>query len=307
MSRGMRRVRILAAVVTHNRCALLERCVDHLLAQTRAPDAIVVINNASTDGTIDMLDAKGIAHIDQANLGSAGGWNRAIAHCLEEGFDAVWLMDDDGFPDPGALAALEGASHAGTACVSSVVLREDERSHFVFPFPLLGRGGLPVLAKRRRKLATLAELERIAPGGTYPFAHFFNGALVMRRAIEAAGSVDTRWFMFGDEVDYFFRLRRVGEVRSVLAARHYHPDVARRPLTPTKLYYYLKNTLILNRLYFDKVALRDLATLGIGLARYGARNGWGSLASTLGGRQRGLVPRAIVRGLRGRIGADLDA
>lgn len=299
-------MKILAAVVTHNRCTLLERCVDHLRAQTRQPDAIVVINNASTDGTVEMLDAKGIAHIDQANVGSAGGWNRAIAHCLEHGFDAVWLMDDDGFPDPAALAALEREIDAGTSCVSSVVLREDERSHFVFPFPRLDRRGLPVLAQRQRKLATLRELERIAPSGTYPFAHFFNGALITRAAIEAAGSVDTRWFMFGDEVDYFFRLRQVGEVRSVLAARHYHPDVARRPLTPTKLYYYLKNTLILNRIYFDKVALRDLATLGIGLARYGARNGWGSLAATLAGPQRGLVPRAIIRGLRGRIGADLD-
>jgi rhamnopyranosyl-N-acetylglucosaminyl-diphospho-decaprenol beta-1,3/1,4-galactofuranosyltransferase len=300
-------VRILAAVVTHNRRDLLERCVDHLRAQTRVPDGIIVINNASTDGTVEMLDAKGIAHIDQANLGSAGGWNRAIAHCLEEGFDAVWLMDDDGFPDAGALAALERATDAKTACVSSVVLREDEHSHFVFPFPRLDRRrGLPVLARRQRKLATLAELERIAPSGTYPFAHFFNGALVLRSAIESAGSVDTRWFMFGDEVDYFFRLRQVGEVRSVLAARHYHPDVARRPLNPTKLYYYLKNTLILNRLYFDKVALRDLATLGIGLARYGARNGWRNLAATLTGPQRTLVPRAILRGLRGRIGADLD-
>jgi GT2 family glycosyltransferase len=299
-------LRILVAVVTHNRCALLERCVDHIGRQTRAPDHLVVINNASTDGTVAMLDAKGIAHVDQANLGSAGGWNRAISECIDGGFDAVWLMDDDGFPDEAALAALEQALVPGVACVSSVVLREDQPSHFVFPFPLLSRAGLPVVARRRRKLPTLAQLERFAAGGTYPFAHLFNGALVTRTAIEAAGTVDTRFFMFGDEVDYFFRLRRAGEVRSVLAARHYHPDVAGRPLTPAKLYYYVKNTLVLNRRYFDKVPVRDALTLGIGLARYGARNGWTTLARVLVGRQRRLVPRAVVRGLRGQIGADFD-
>lgn len=299
-------MRILAAVVTHNRCALLERCVAAIRAQGRATDALVVVNNGSTDGTAAMLDAHGVPHIDQPNLGAAAGWNRAIAECLDGGFDAVWLMDDDGFPDPAALRALEAGVSPGVACVSSVVLREDEPTHFVFPFPLLNRLGLPVIAARRRKLPTLVELARIAPTGTYPFAHLFNGALVTRAAIEAAGTVDTRFFIYGDEVDYFFRLRQVGEVRSVLAARHYHPDVARRPLTPLKLYYYLKNTLVLNRRYFDKVALRHALTVGIGVTRYGARNGWGTLAAVLLGPRRRLVPQAVARGLRGQVGADFE-
>ena len=300
-------MKILAAVVTHNRCALLERCINGIAAQTRPLDAIVVINNASTDGTAAMLDAKGVRHIDQANLGSAGGWNRAIADCLDGGFDAIWLMDDDGYPDAAALASLEPVLGPGVACASSVVLRENEPTHFVFPFPLLDRAGLPTVAAPRRKVPTLAALNKVAQDGTYPFVHLFNGALISRTAIEAAGTVDTRFFMFGDEVDYFFRLRQVGQVHSVLAARHYHPDVARRPLTPAKLYYYVKNTLVLNRRYFNQVALRDTLTLGVGLARYGARNGWGSLATMLAGRQRRLVPRAVLRGLRGQVGPDFDA
>lgn len=299
-------MKILAAVVTHDRCVLLERCVDAIQKQTRVPDALVVINNASTDGTVEMLDARGVAHIDQANLGSAGGWNRAIAECVDQEFDAVWLMDDDGYPDAAALEALERALVPGTACVSSVVLREDEPSHFVFPFPLLDRAGLPVVLARTRKLASLAQLAAIAPDGSYPFAHLFNGALIARSAIDAAGSVDTRFFMFGDEVDYFFRLRKAGEVRSILAARHYHPDVTKRPLTPAKLYYYLKNTLVLNRRYFNNVPLRGALTVGVGLARFGLRNGVGALASTLVGRHRKVVPRALMRGLRGQIGPDFD-
>ncbi len=299
-------MRILTSIVTHNRCALLKRCIDHVARQTRPSDGLIIINNASTDNTVAMLDANGVAHIDQPNLGPAAGWNRAIAECMDGGFDAVWLMDDDGFPDDHALAALEAGLAPDVACVSSVVLRENQPTHFVFPFPLLNRAGLPVVAGRRRKLPTLAELGQVARDGTYPFAHLFNGALITRAAIEAAGTVDTGFFIYGDEVDYFFRLRRAGKVLSVLAARHYHPDVTQRPLTPTKLYYFVKNTLALNHRYFDKVPMRDVLTLGIGLARYGARNGWQTLAAVLIGQQRRLVPRAVVRGLRGQVGTDFD-
>lgn len=300
-------MKILAAIVTHNRCALLERCLDGIAAQSRTPDAVLVINNASTDGTVAMLDARGIAHIDQANVGPAGGWSRAIAHGLEHGHDAIWLMDDDGYPDPAALAALEQALRPDVACASSVVLRETEPTHFVFPFPRLDHAGLPVLLAPRRKLPTLASLREVADDGTYPFAHLFNGALISRWAIEAIGTVDTRFFIFGDEVDYFFRLRRAGKVLSVLAARHYHPDVAQRPLTPAKLYYYLKNTLVLNRRYLDRALLRGAFTVAVGLARYARRNGAGALAATLLGREWRVVPRALARGWRGQLGPDFDA
>ena len=56
--------------------------------------------------------------------------------------------------------------------------------------------------------------------------------------------------MFGDEVDYFFRLRKVN-VRSLITSYHYHPDVSKRPLNEVKLYYYIKNSIILNYKYFD--------------------------------------------------------
>ena len=99
-------MKILAAIVTHNRCELLERCIDHLQMQTRLPDLILVVNNGSTDATIDMLIHRNIEFITQENVGSAGGWSRCISYALEHNFDAVWLMDDDGFSkllSPGAF------------------------------------------------------------------------------------------------------------------------------------------------------------------------------------------------------------
>ena len=296
--------RILAVVVTYNRCALLSRCLDYLLRQARLPEGILVINNGSTDGTEVMLHDRGIPCVTQENVGSAGGWHRGIQCALDDGFDAVWLMDDDGFPDAGALAALESALVPGLAGASSVVLCEDRPGHFVFPFPVLDDAGLPVIFAHPRKLGTLTELRAIAHDGTYPFAHFFNGALISVAAVRQVGNVNRDYFVYGDEVDYFFRLRETGSVISVLDAVHYHPDVSKRPYSPVKVYYYVKNSLVLNARYFNAVWVRHAMLLVAVLGRMASRNGIGFVLSLLMGRYASVFYTAIVRGLQGKVGKD---
>ena len=299
-------MRTLSVVVTYNRCVLLARCLDYLQRQIRFPDEILVINNGSADDTEAMLRERGVRCVTQDNVGSAGGWHRGIQCALDEDFDAVWLMDDDGFPDVCALAALKAKLVSGVACASSVVLREEQPAQFVFPFPALDDAGLPVIFGRPRKLCTLAELRAIAQDGTYPFAHFFNGALISLAAVRQVGNVNRDFFIFGDEVDYFFRLRRAGKVISVLRAAHYHPDVSQRPYTQAKVYYYIKNTLVLNARYFNMVWLRHGLAVAAVLARTASRNGPGTALSYVLGRQSRAFYMAIVRGLQGKVGKDFN-
>jgi GT2 family glycosyltransferase len=300
-------MKILAAIVTHNRRDLLSRCLDHLLTQARPADEVLVVNNASTDGTVEMLLARGVPFVTQANLGSAGGWQRCIQYALDEGFDAVWLMDDDGFPDAHALQVLERAMTGGVVCASSVVVKEDVPEEFVFPFPVLNAKGFPVLFRNPRKLHCLEELEAVSSEGTYPFVHFFNGALIDMAAIRLVGNVDCGFFLAGDEVDYFFRLRVVGKVCSIIEARHMHPDVSKRPYTPAKVYYYLKNTLVLNRRYFDWPWVRHGLAVAAVLIRTAQRNGWGEALSYLAGKRSPAFYAAIGRGLMGKVGKDFNA
>lgn len=291
--------RVLAAVVTHNRATLLCRCLDHLAAQSRVPDEVLVINNASTDDTEEILRSRRVRHITQENVGSAGGWNRAIEYALEQNFDAIWLMDDDGFPDEQALCELDAALVAGVACVSSVVVCEDDRERLVFPMPRLNRRGLPVLFGLARKYPTLGEAKRHSSRGLYPFAHLFNGALISMDAIRTAGNVDQAFFIYGDELDYLYRLRSVGAVYTVLAARHYHPDIGGRALTDVKVYYYIKNTLILNRRYFDWPRVRSVLTVLAALGRTASRNGWREASTYVIGARSSVLRKAVLRGLRG--------
>ena len=298
--------KIIAIVVTYNRCSLLSRCIDYIRNQSRKPDDILVVNNGSTDDTELMLQSKGIHYITQDNVGSAGGWYSGIQHALDGKFDAVWLMDDDGYPDIESLNILDQALLPGISCVSSVVLREDKPTRFVFPVSILDKNGFPAIFALPRKIPTVEGLSKIVEHGMYPFAHLFNGALVSMEAVRQIGNVNCGFFIYGEEVDYFFRLREYGPIYSVVAAHHFHPDVSRRPYTPEKIYYYVKNTLILNNRYLNLVFVRNILTLIAVIGRTIYRNGLYIALSYLIGKNTRIFYRAISNGLRGKIGKDFD-
>ena len=64
-------MKILTALITHNRLELLKRCVNSLENQSFKDHEILVINNSSTDGTEEYLKSKNINTITQSNSGSA--------------------------------------------------------------------------------------------------------------------------------------------------------------------------------------------------------------------------------------------
>ena len=96
-----------AVVVTHNRIDLLRQCVAQLENQTCACD-ILVVDNASTDGTAQWLESKPELNCRNtgANLGGAGGFNLGMRWAVEAGYDYVWVMDDDTLPKADALEKL---------------------------------------------------------------------------------------------------------------------------------------------------------------------------------------------------------
>jgi GT2 family glycosyltransferase len=99
---------VWAVVVTYNRRALLEQCLDALRAQTRPPDRILVVDNASTDGTAEWVRGQDdvVALLLDENVGGAGGFHAGMRLAHAGGADWLWLMDDDTIPRPDALERL---------------------------------------------------------------------------------------------------------------------------------------------------------------------------------------------------------
>lgn len=104
---------IAAVVVTYNRKELLLQCLDRLLNQKGTTCDVLIVDNASTDGTeqaIGQLRNPQVYYRNTgANLGGAGGFNFGMRWAVEAGYDYLWIMDDDTLPSPDALAQLWAA------------------------------------------------------------------------------------------------------------------------------------------------------------------------------------------------------
>ena len=105
--------KITAVVVSYNRKELLVDCIKSILSQTRKPDQVVIINNASTDGTLDTLKSMGYTTNPcifiismEKNIGGAGGFHEGIKYAYNNNADWIWCMDDDCIPYPDALELL---------------------------------------------------------------------------------------------------------------------------------------------------------------------------------------------------------
>lgn len=92
--------RYAVVIVTYNRVQLLRECVAHARAQTIPPDSMIVVDNASTDGTEAYLEElaqeSGIEVIGlPRNVGGAGGFAKGMERALKKDVDCVLLIDDD--------------------------------------------------------------------------------------------------------------------------------------------------------------------------------------------------------------------
>jgi len=235
---------VAVVVVTFNRAELLGRTLDGLAAQTRAPDVVIVVDNASTDHTRDVLDAhQGLSlqriHLD-TNTGGSGGFHAGVEAAFDQGFDRIWLMDDDVVPAPDCLALLMDIDEP---CLMSV--REDVRGHLVEkaatsfdlsrPWSIRPkRSSVETAYGDRAAMPELVEIEAVA----------FEGFLVRREVIAAIGLPDDSFFIFYDDVDLALRARRAGyriwAVRDAVLVRQLEFD-QQHALDTWKGYYMYRN------------------------------------------------------------------
>lgn len=98
---------VATIVVTFNRLNLLKDCIESLRLQTYSNHKIIVVNNGSTDSTLEWLNMQNdLIVISQSNQGGAGGFYTGIKYACEHGYSHSWIMDDDVEADKNALAIL---------------------------------------------------------------------------------------------------------------------------------------------------------------------------------------------------------
>lgn len=209
---------VWAVVVTFNRRDLLRRSLGALRRQTRPVDGVVVVDNASTDGSSVMVaeEFPDVSLVSlPANTGGAGGFAAGMAVALGREPDLLWVMDDDTVAEPDALRALleSRQSYPGTPPVllASRVVWTDGRDH-------------PMNTPRTWDRAPAAE-QRDAEraGGRAIRSASFVSVLLDAAAVRERGLPLADYFLWNDDFEFTTRLirgRRAIAVPASVAVHH---------------------------------------------------------------------------------------
>lgn len=205
-------------VVTHSGADRITRCLDSISAQ-RVPHDVLVVDNASTDGTAQVLAERSgpetVLRLTD-NAGFAGGVAAALPHINTE---YLALLNDDAYAEPGWLDALlkDAAAQPATAAWTSVLVQADAPQ-------TVQNAGVALLDDgygADRSVGQPAEAMRT--GSVFGFS---GGAALLRTdAVRAVGGFPADFFLYYEDTDTSWRLRLAGwDIRLVADAivRHEH-------------------------------------------------------------------------------------
>ncbi len=227
-------MKITALVVTYNRIEWLKKNIRALLNQSRLPNEILVVDNASTDSTEEFLkdlqsrEKRITVKRLEENLGGSGGFSYGLKEAVDRGADWVWMMDDDALPYNNALEELEKYMEK---------FQEDEK--------------VGVLLSKLVKVSNATPKRKVSPARIGTFVGFAVSAKVVKKV----GLPDKDFFIYADDYEYSMRIKRNGfKLMKVHSSLIEHKDWIRqkrlfrfpfsKPSIPSwKVYYIFRNAL----------------------------------------------------------------
>jgi N-acetylglucosaminyl-diphospho-decaprenol L-rhamnosyltransferase len=211
---------VVIVIVSFNVRAHLARCLESLAnAPPAAPHEIVVVDNASEDGTVEMLRDRWTRVRVVAltrNVGFAAACNVGIRATSPGGSPLVLLLNSDTLVPAGALdrlidrlVATPQAAAAGPRLVDTTGVAELSWGPMVGPWAELRQ---KVVVRLNQRGAGMARRIVRARTETEGLVDWVSGAclLVWRADAEAVGLLDERYFMYLEDVDFCAALRARG-------------------------------------------------------------------------------------------------
>lgn len=210
---------VTAIIVTYNRQKELIRCIEAVKNQSIKLNYIVIINNASTDGTEKIIIEKYNNSVILINLpvnsGGSGGFYTGLKYAHENlKTDYYWLMDDDGYPSENCLEKL---------------LFESDNYDYIMPasIDINNNENLSWAIRKKDGKKTLSYNELcISWGRIMDYVTPFNGILLSNNCIDNVGYINKDFFLWGDEYEHYYRCLNKGiKPVTLLDAIFYHPSM----------------------------------------------------------------------------------
>lgn len=192
----------VAIVVTYNRKKLLVKNIEALLNQSIKNFDILIIDNASNDGTFEEIDKYlknfRVKYLNTGkNLGGAGGFEYGLCNAIEMQYEKFWLMDDDTIPEKTAYEELKAADEVlkeEYGFLSSIVLWKDDT------YCLMNKQKIKKPWYQKGKYLK----EGLLPTYYATFVSFF----LTKKVIEENGFPIKEFFIWGDDVEYSTRIAK---------------------------------------------------------------------------------------------------
>ena len=260
--------RVIAVILTHNRReGATRRCIE-VLQQSRPPDLVILVDNASTDGTVEQIAERFpqvvILRLSE-NLGPAGGFAAGFNAAMQHGCDFIWALDDDVVVSSRCLEHL----------LAEVA---DARPRVLFP-------------------------TRLPTDQKHGVA--WRAMLIPAEIVRKVGLPRADLFWHLEDTEYFLhRIRDLGGYEiavSTRAAVWHGTHRPRRGFPGWKLYYQTRNS-VFYRFHLKKSWWRRLKTV----VRIGGRMAVIFVREEHGPRKAWMMARGFVDGLFGVLGKTVD-
>jgi GT2 family glycosyltransferase len=183
---------------------MLPEHLESLKSQGSALNEIVVVDNGSTDGTLEFLAAgypgAKVIRLEE-NEGVSGGYCAGLEYALERGYDWAWMLDQDSKPVPGTVEKL---------LAEYEVFPEREKLGLIAPLPVDAATGEPYAVFLWKERQERVSPQLLKDGLTLVDMVISSGSLIRLDAVRKAGLPRRDFFMDFVDYEHCLRLRRSG-------------------------------------------------------------------------------------------------
>lgn len=235
-------------IVTYNRLELLKECIIACEEQTEGFEKILVINNASTDGTFEYLKSLSYENLEiinsKENLGGAGGFYLGIERAREYDLDYLLLIDDD---------AILASNY------NKEILKHIQDDIYAYSGSVKTDGKIQFEHRRHLhkgfKCVNSTSDEYNSEYFDYDLSTFC-GVFISMDIIRKIGLPCKEFFIWFDDTEYSLRINKYSKIRNINTTELNHKTIiANNKGFSWKSYYGLRNQIIIIKKYFSKYTL----------------------------------------------------
>lgn len=245
-------------LVTYNRLDKLKIALECYEKQTYLPKKMIVVNNASNDGTTEYLKEwqkkktsfeKKVINL-QTNTGGSGGFYTGLSQSLRGKFDYVWVSDDDAFPEKDCFEIA-----------NNFLIKNKNMDISAVCGSVINRGKIDIVHRRRLKKILGFIIQTFVSKKEYSKEHFklnlftYVGTFINVNKMKKAGLTKKDYFIYCDDTEHSYRMSLVGNIYCLPKMKIIHdgPLNNGKDGVNWKLFYGIRNSIDFVKSDFSKI------------------------------------------------------